>query len=171
MGFFAVAVRQTNFVWLLFVMFTSIQRSQVGQRPVTNTTVVGRSFAHSIVLTWKEVLDFFLQLVTQWNWVRTSVPYGLVIAYCVYYVMVINGGAISMGDHSAHVPVFHAVQPMYLGLLVCMFMPITSAKALWRLRGQVSVMNVSLFVCLTAVTVYLIRNYTYVFVRYVKVFF
>ena len=87
--------------------------------------------------------------------VKTS-PYVAVIAYCVYFVM--QNGGISMGDHSAHSPVFHAMQIFYFSAIFCLFQPLLCVRTIIDFRYRRSQMFC--FFVATLVTLYCIRNYT-----------
>mmetsp|Transcript_18805 Transcript_18805/g.23823 ORF Transcript_18805/g.23823 Transcript_18805/m.23823 type:complete len:211 (+) Transcript_18805:718-1350(+) len=64
-----------------------------------------------------------------------------------------------MGDHSAHSPVFHAMQIFYFSAIFCLFQPLLCVRTIIDFRYRRSQMFC--FFVATLVTLYCIRNYTY----------
>lgn len=66
-----------------------------------------------------------------------------------------------MGDHSAHVPVFHAMQFFYFTSLLCLFNPIETMYGILSLKQSISLKNIFFSILCCFLTWMAVRNFTY----------
>ncbi|GMH33479.1 hypothetical protein BSKO_01313 [Bryopsis sp. KO-2023] len=129
-GTMAVMIRQTNAVWICFVLFNSMLRflrvdtgseanAQRPPIPMHIAIVIRKSFR----LRWGLLKNF---------WAISLVPVG-------FASFVIWNGGIVVGDKQAHKPVIHMAQLGYffLFLLGCLFPALVSPRHLDRTRAKI----------------------------------
>lgn len=106
-GFLSLWLRQTNIVWVGFVLVALVERRREVQNS-PNSAIRKRSDGQSIAVFVNEVVSFAFQLLKDWTIV---VPFALNAVIFVVFIKV-NGG-ITFGDKENHQLNLHLVQVFY----------------------------------------------------------
>lgn len=114
-GFSSLWLRQTNIVWIGFVLVALIERRRdVQNRP--DSAVSRRAGSHSVTGFVNEVVSFVFQLLKDWKLV---VPFVLNVVIFAIFIRV-NGG-ITFGDKENHQLNVHLVQVFYCLAFITLF--------------------------------------------------
>ena len=133
----AVLVRQTNAVWLLFLVGSLMlaELSRIGVFVYVADSAGGLWFRDRDV-TLRELRALLRALASHWaQLLRLSWPLLLPVLGLALFVLTANGGSLVLGDKEQHTPRMHGAMLAYLcGLHALFMLPVYAA----RLRGKLA---------------------------------
>lgn len=148
-GCFACFVRQTNVVWLAFMIGLEAVQRLASTQPCVRKTAL-----QWCIYLVKHPVDIFTAVCKA---VLLDAPYHTAtIVLFVTLVIVFNQGDIVLGDRSAHKPVFHVPQIFYFFVFCALHTPIAFLRYLHtdlRAPSRLSLTWITLLLFLTVVLI------------------
>lgn len=128
----ALCVRQTNLVWVVFAVSSSILSMPTTQEYLGKSKLQAGLLSPLLQVFYFVYFCFcrnIVPLIATW-WPFLGVLYGAGTFF------IENGGRIALGDHSAHEVAFHGPQFLYFLVFACGMLPVRSLVALVKTLGN-----------------------------------